>query len=122
MRDDRVHLEYIVEAIQVVEEYLAGAAGTQNEPLFFGEALRRDAVLRRMETLADAAGQLSEPLKERHPALPWRRISDFRNILAHAYTRVDLELVWRVIVVNVPPLKALAIEELARLSEPDGTA
>jgi uncharacterized protein with HEPN domain len=118
LRDDRVYLDYVVEAIEAVERYLSGPAGPQDEQLFVEDALRRDAVLHRLETLADAAGHLSESLKERHPNLSWRRISDFRNVLAHAYTRVDLDLVWRVIVVDVPVLKALAIEELERRSGP----
>jgi hypothetical protein len=72
----------------------------------------QDAVLRRMETLADAAARLSSELRDRHPEIPWRLISDFRNVLAHAYTDVRLEVVWQVIVRDLPPLARVVSEEI----------
>ena len=50
-----------------------------------------DAVLRRMETPADAAAHLSDELKARYPQIRWRQISDFRNVLAHGYTEIRLD-------------------------------
>lgn len=70
-----------------------------------------------METLADAAGNLSAALQERHPEVAWTRITGFRNVLAHAYTHLNLELIWEAIVRGLPALKTLANEELKRLGE-----
>ncbi len=44
--------------------------------------IRYEAVLRRLETLANAASHLSDNHKDLHPEIPWRRISVFRNVLA----------------------------------------
>lgn len=44
-----------------------------------------DATLRNLQTLSEATQQLPEELKRRHPSIPWRQISGFRNILVHAY-------------------------------------
>lgn len=30
-------------------------------------------------------------------SLPWRNITDFRNIIAHYYWAIDLETVWNII-------------------------
>jgi len=59
LRDDAVYLRHIAESIDLVEHYLAGNDGTPNEALFYEDLRTQDAVLRRMETLADAAGRLS---------------------------------------------------------------
>ena len=42
----------------------------------------QDAVLWRLETLAEATGKLSEELKLRHPELRCNAISGFRNVVA----------------------------------------
>lgn len=70
---------------------------------------------RRMETLSDAASHLSQALKARYPDLNWRKVSDFRNFLAHGYTgAVDLGLVWQAILEDLPELQALVQEEMRR--------
>lgn len=70
-----------------------------------------------METLADAVGHLSAALQERHPEVPWPRITGLRNVLAHAYTHLNLEFIWEAIAGGLPALKVLANEELERLGE-----
>lgn len=37
---------------------------------------------------------MPEELRARHTGIQWRRWVGFRNILIHAYHRVDLDLVW----------------------------
>lgn len=81
---------------------------------FFTEQVVQDAVLRRMETLADAAGRLSSELKGRHPNITWREIYGFRNVAAHAYLEMDLERVWETIELHLPALKEAVDEELER--------
>lgn len=44
-----------------------------------------DAALRNLQTLSEATQCLPADLKERHPGIPWREISGFRNILVHNY-------------------------------------
>jgi uncharacterized protein with HEPN domain len=106
---DRVHLAYIAESIDRIERYTRDGSDA-----FRRELMVQDAVLRRLETLADAAHKLPEFVKGRHPDIPWRDIYAFRNLAAHAYTKVDLNLVWRVVVDDLPPLKAMVERELAR--------
>lgn len=110
MRDDRVYLEYVRESVDHVERYVQGGRES-----FFTDPLVRDAVLRRMETLADAASHLSTDVQGRHPEIPWRRIADFRNVLAHGYVDLQLDLVWQSVVDDLPPLRAVITAELNRL-------
>jgi uncharacterized protein with HEPN domain len=44
-----------------------------------------DAALRNLQTLSEATQMLPDELKARFPAIPWREISGFRNILVHNY-------------------------------------
>lgn len=112
MRDDTVYLAHIAESMGLVKRYLAGDGGVPQERLFYDDQRMQDAVLCRMETLADAAARLSEALKARHPDIPWRQIGDFRNVLAHSYTDIRLDRVWQIIVADLPALGRVVDEEV----------
>lgn len=118
MREDGPYLDYIDESIELIEEYLADAGGALSKNLFYDDLRTQDAVLRRMETLADTAGHLSDALKARYPEIPWRTIIGFRNVLAHAYVDLDLDLVWVTITGDLLALKEVVREELARAGYP----
>ncbi len=71
-----------------------------------------DAALRNLQTLSEATQQLPENLKQQYPAIPWKQISGFRNILAHNYLGdIDPQAVRRVITQNLAPLEE-AIESM----------
>lgn len=111
MRNDGVYLAHIAECLERIEEYLGGEGSGADERLFYADSRTQDAVLRRMETLADAAGHLSEEIKARHSEIPWREIGDFRNVLAHGYTEVRLAQVWQTIVDDLPAVRRLIDRE-----------
>jgi uncharacterized protein with HEPN domain len=104
---DRELLRYVQECIARIEQYTR-----DGRRVFLSEPVLQDAVLRRLETLADAASSLSDVLKARHPNIPWREIRGFRNVAAHGYLGVDLSRVWRTIEASLPPLRVLVDEEL----------
>lgn len=47
--------------------------------------MRYDAILRNLQTMAEATQRLPEEFKNRYPNIPWKDISGFRNILVHDY-------------------------------------
>jgi uncharacterized protein with HEPN domain len=104
---ERARLGYIRQSIARIEQYTRGG-----REAFLGEAIVKDAVLRRLETLADAIGKLSDSLKARHPTIPWRQVHGFRNVAAHAYEEVDLTRVWEIVEDYVPVLKSVIDREL----------
>ena len=55
------------------------------------------AVIRELEIIGEAANKLPDEFKNEYPSVPWRDITDFRNVLAHHYWAIDLETVWNII-------------------------
>jgi uncharacterized protein with HEPN domain len=78
----------------------------------FAQRQIQDAVLRRLEILADATVQLSSELKDRHPDITWREVYGFRDIAAHAYLDIDLERVWEIVTDHLPPPRTAVEQEL----------
>ena len=102
----RVLLTYILDCIQQIQEYTGYERQT-----FFSSRLVQDAVVRNLQILAESTQRLSEPLKTTQQNIPWRKIAGFRNVLAHGYLGVDLEVVWNVVEHNREEL-ADATEEM----------
>jgi uncharacterized protein with HEPN domain len=71
---------------------------------FVQDRMRYSAVIREFEIIGEAVGKLSEELKNGYPEIPWQDVKDFRNLLAHEYFGVDLEIVWNTIRDDLPML------------------
>jgi uncharacterized protein with HEPN domain len=101
MTDDRVYLEYILFCIDKIGEY-----SQDRKNKFLDDSLIQDAILRRLQTLAETTQRLSRETQDRIPDVDWKNISGFRNILVHDYLGgIDLELVWNVIENYLPDLE-----------------
>jgi uncharacterized protein with HEPN domain len=64
-----------------------------------------DAVVRNLEIIGEAAKQVPEEVRQQTPEVPWSKVAGLRDILAHQYFGVDLEIVWDVIQNKLPPLE-----------------
>jgi uncharacterized protein with HEPN domain len=100
MKDDAVYLRHIRECIRRIEEDVAGGRDQ-----FIASHTIQDAVLRNLQTMAEATQRLSDAAKARHPEVEWRTIGAFRNILVHNYLGVDLEQLWAITQRDIPALK-----------------
>ena len=64
------------------------------------------AVVRLLEILGEAARRVPSEMQQLHPSIPWSYIIGMRNRLIHGYDRVDLDIVWSVVVADLPSLVA----------------
>ncbi|MFH1058547.1 MAG: DUF86 domain-containing protein [Pseudomonadota bacterium] len=108
MRQDRLYLQHILDAIAKIESY--SAVGREQ---FIAQSLWHDAAIRQLEIFGEASKKLSTLLKEAHPQIPWRRVAGLRDVLIHEYFGVDLAMVWAVIQRDLPALKQTVTAMLA---------
>ena len=92
-------------------EYLMTQTETVGEEEFFANETLKRAFVRSLEIIGEAAKQVSETIRQRHPQVEWRAMGDMRNRLIHDYFGVDYEIVWDV-VVNKIPLLSQKLEEI----------
>ena len=105
-RDRRYFITYSTLSISFTPELAWGAKK------FMQDLDVRDAVLWRLQTLAEATGKLSQEVKDRHPEIRWRALYGFRNIAAHAYLDLNLDLVWEIVEQHLSTLRDVAQQEL----------
>jgi uncharacterized protein with HEPN domain len=111
VKDERLYLIHIRECIARIEQYTA-----EGREAFFADTKTQDAVMRNLQTLAEATQRLSGDLKAAHPEVDWRGISGLRNILVHDYLGINLVRVWEIVERDLPALKG-QIEMLTTVPE-----
>lgn len=100
MRDDRLFLEDILEAIRNIEEY-----APLGRPKFDQDKLIQTWMVHHIQVIGEAARRVSQGLHAKHPEVPWTEIGAMRNILVHDYFRIDPDEVWSVVTNDLPVLK-----------------
>lgn len=55
--------------------------------------------------IGELVGRLSEECIEKYREIPWHAIKGMRNLHAHDYENVDLEIVWNTLLEDIPYLK-----------------
>ena len=65
----------------------------------------QDAVIRRIEIMGQSIKNVENKIKEKYIDVPWKRIAGMRDILAHDYLGIDLDLTYKVATEEIPELK-----------------
>jgi uncharacterized protein with HEPN domain len=110
------YLEHILEALERIQQYTAGKSQAE----FMASTFFQDAVLRNLGILGEAARRLltdAPEFAERHPEIPLAKIYATRNRITHAYEEVDMEIVWNLVVNDVPALQPKIAAALSEFKE-----
>ncbi len=102
--DVRDYLKHAPEAIDRIDSYTKSLTYDQ----FAGNTRDQDAVIRNLEVIGEASRNIERrfpDFAEAHPELSIRAAADMRNALSHGYFGIDLEILWRTIQTNLPPLR-----------------
>ena len=101
MRNYKLYLQDMLEAVQKIEKYTKG----MNFQQFEKSDLVIDGVIRNLEVIGEASKQVPADVKKEFKDIEWKKISGLRDILIHAYFGVDIQIIWDVTQNNVPLLK-----------------
>lgn len=92
MKDERVYLGHIRDAITDIEQYASAGRDA-----FMSDRMRQDAIIRKLEIIGEAIKKIPDATRQRRPEIPWKQIAGMRDRLTHDYFGVDLALVWAVV-------------------------
>jgi len=102
-RTPKIFVQDILEAINKIERFTQDL----NYEAFEQDELVIDGVLRNLEIIGEAARNIPDEVRANHPEIPWTRMVGLRNIVIHAYFKVDLSIIWQIIQVNLSDTKPL---------------
>ncbi|KAA0253973.1 DUF86 domain-containing protein [Acidobacteria bacterium ACD] len=66
----------------------------------------RDAVVRNLEIIGEAVKRLPSALLDRWPQVDWAGWSRMRDVVAHQYFGVDVDVIWSAVADELPGLVA----------------
>jgi len=89
-KDDTVYLHHILDAIDLIEEY----TNELSENEFLSNSMARNAVVRQIEIIGEAARNISDDFRDLHPNVPWGKMIGIRNKIIHEYFNVNFPIVW----------------------------
>ena len=97
-----IYLNDINKAIDSIKKFIQGMTFEQ----FKSDDKTSSAVIRKFEIIGEATKNIPDKIKEKYPQIPWKDIAGMRDKLIHAYSKVDLNLVWKTIHQRLPELKS----------------
>ena len=100
MSRDKTYIEQIIDAIEKIEVYTK-----DGQEAFNKTEIIQDAVIRNIEVIGEVAKRISSVFKEQNSNIPWRKMAGIRDVLIHDYDSIDINIVWNVIVVELPQIK-----------------
>ena len=99
-RSDEDRLRHMLEAASKASGLIEGLTPTDLKD----DEVRSLALTHLLEILGEAARGVSEKTKAKYPQLPWTQMAATRDRLIHGYFSVDLDIVWRIVSHDLPPV------------------
>jgi uncharacterized protein with HEPN domain len=104
-RDWRLYADDIIESCCKIKRYIAG----MTFDVFVADERTRDAVIRNIEVIGEAAKNLPDEVIAKAPEVEWRKVRGMRDVLAHGYFGLDVKVVW-----NTATTKLEMLEKVVR--------
>ena len=100
-REDLIFIEHILESIEAIENF-----GKEiNIEELHKNRMKKSAITRELEIIGEASKNVSKKLKEEYKKIPWKKIMGTRDIIAHRYFGVNIEVIYGIIKNDLPILK-----------------
>jgi len=110
-----LQLKAILEAIDKIEQYTSDFKDAQD---LYHDIKSFDATMMQFIVIGEAINRLDDEFKNKNSSIPWQKIKDFRNIIAHDYFGIDADEIWDIVNSKILPLKQ-EVEKLIKFYEDD---
>ncbi len=100
-RNAKLYLNDILEACADIQDFtreMKSATELQKDRRTFL------AVIHSLQIIGEAARQMPKSFREKYPEFPWRETASLRNVIAHEYFGLDIDIIWDVIQTRLPVL------------------
>jgi uncharacterized protein with HEPN domain len=99
-KDDSIRLHHMLDAAKEAESFSHDKSRSSldiDRELVF-------ALVKCIEIIGEAATRISNESREVLPQIPWANIIGMRNRLIHAYFDINLDILWKTVIEDLPPL------------------
>ena len=86
----------VTDILEAIAEILVSMGGVSFAQLSANRE-KQAAILYFVIIMGEATKRLSKNFRASHPEIDWQGIAGMRDILAHQYDRVDIQVIWDVV-------------------------
>ena len=108
-KDDSVRLRHMLDAAREAE----GFAQSKTRRSLDTDRKLVLALVKSIEIIGEAAANVTNKCREHLPQISWPNIIGMRNRLVHAYFDINLDILWKTVIEDIP----LLIAELEKIVE-----
>ncbi len=101
-KDDSVRMHHMLDAAR---EAVSFAQNKSRKSLDTDRKLVL-ALVKSIEIIGEAAANVTKESQNKYSHIPWQNIIGMRNRLIHAYFDINLDILWKTITEDIPPLIA----------------
>ncbi len=84
------YIDDILYKISLIWEFIKGYSYKD----FLEDTKTQYAVIYALQNIGEAVKRIPKEIKEEYPSIPWRKIAGFRDITAHKYFDIDVNIIW----------------------------
>ena len=111
-KNDLIRVYHMRDASREVLEFSAGKSRLDLDI----DRMLNLSLVHLLEIIGEAVVGMSPEFRKRYPQVPWTAIVGMRNRLIHGYYDIDLDIVWKTVKRDIPPMvteleKIIANEE-----------
>ena len=96
------NLNALLEAIDKISNYTEEFLDADD---FYHDQKSFDASMMQFIVIGEVISRLDVEFKSKNSQIPWQKVKDFRNIVAHDYFGIDPEEIWDIIQNKLLPLR-----------------
>jgi len=114
-----INILYIVSALAASEKAIKYAYPFSNSLDFFeaNDQSLYNGTLTLLIAIGEEVKKIDNEILETQSGIPWQKIANMRNVLAHDYRGVDEDIVFEVVKVELPKLSAAFVSFLHLFSK-----
>lgn len=103
-----MHLEDVLGSIGLIETFVDGL----DSDSYRDDLKTKSAVERQLQILTEAAYRLGDDAEQICPGPDWKGYMGMGNLLRHSYHRIDDQIVWDTVKMELPALKEAVLRAL----------
>ncbi len=96
------YLEDLLASIKKIEQYSSDFCNAEE---FYHDSKSFDATMMQFVVIGETISRMDEEFKKKQNHIPWQKIKNFRNIIAHNYFGIDADEIWDIVNGKLLPLK-----------------
>ena len=104
-RNYKIFINDIWNSINKIEQFVKGMDFED----FFNDDKTVSAVIRKLEIIGEATKNIPEFIKQKYNKIHWKGMAGLRDKLAHDYSGIDVEIVWKTITKNIMTINSLCL-------------